>query len=81
LNSVLRLETFKGSARQISILQPVVGTFQMSTISPIQKAAFYPSLKLILRPEAETFPQRMASSDRKLRLSRRQIVLHLPAGR
>ena len=81
LNSVLRQESFESSARQISILRPEVGTFQLRTTSPDQKVGFYRSLKLFLRPEAGTFPQRMASSDRKLRICPRQIILNLPPER
>jgi len=72
---------FESSVRQISIPWPEVGTFQLSTASPDQKVRFYPSLKPIIRLEADTFPQRLASSDQKLRIAPRQIVLKLPPRR
>jgi len=81
LNSVLRLESFESSARQISNLQSEDGTFQLRTTSPDQKVVFYPSLKLMLWLEAETFPKRIAFSDQQLGLSPSKIVLNLLAGR
>jgi len=81
MNTVLWQENLETSAWQISILQPDVGTIEMRTTSSYQKVGIHPSIKPILRPEAESFTKRMLSSDRKLIQSPRQIALDLAAER